>query len=97
MEPNMGAGIALALLGAFFLGTFALPSKYVKNYAWENTWGAFFFFAMFVIPVVFAALVVKDLCAGYSGISGGIIFGVIALSFLWATRSRWGRWPSWGR
>ncbi len=79
----MGTGIALTMLGALFLGTFALPIKYIKKYEWENTWGAFFLFAMFVIPVGFAALVVKDLFGGYANISGGIIFGVIALSFLW--------------
>ena len=71
------------MLGALFLGTFVLPSKYIKNYAWENTWGAFFFFAMLVVPVGFSALVVKDLWAGYADVPGSIIFGVIALSFLW--------------
>ncbi len=79
----MFAGIALAMLGAAFLGTFALPSKYIKNYEWENTWGAFFLFAMLVVPVGFAALVVKDLWASYDGVSGTVIFGVLALSFLW--------------
>ena len=77
------AGIALAMLGAVFLGTFALPSKYIKNYAWENTWGAFFFLAMFVVPVGFAMVAVKDLWASYEGVSGMVIFGVMGLSFLW--------------
>ena len=79
----MIAGIGLTLLGALFLGTFALPSKYIKNYEWENTWGAFFLFAMFVVPVGFAMLVVKDLWATYADVSALIIFGVMALSFLW--------------
>ena len=79
----MGIGIAWALLGGFFLGTFALPSKYIKNYAWENTWGAFFFFAMLVVPVGFAALVVNGLWATFGDVSGATIFGVMALSFLW--------------
>ncbi|MHC4249882.1 MAG: L-rhamnose/proton symporter RhaT [Planctomycetota bacterium] len=79
----MAAGIALTMLGAFFLGTFALPIKYIKKYEWENTWGAFFLFAMFVIPVGFAALAVTKLVAGYADIPNIYIFGVIALSFLW--------------
>jgi len=79
----MGIGIAWALLGGFFLGTFALPSKYIKNYAWENTWGAFFFFAMLVVPVGFAAVVVNGLWATFGDVSGMAIFGVMALSFLW--------------
>ena len=79
----MGIGIAWALLGGFFLGTFALPSKYIKNYAWENTWGAFFLFAMLVVPVGFAAVVVNDLWATFGDVSGLALFGVMALSFLW--------------
>lgn len=79
----MISGIALALLGGLFLGTFALPSKYIKDYAWENTWGSFFLFAMLIVPVGFAILVVNNLWATFGEVSGGIIFGVMALSFLW--------------
>ena len=87
----MGIGIAWALLGGFFLGTFALPSKYIKNFAWENTWGAFFFFAMLIVPVGFACLVVNDLWATFSHVSSTAIFGVMALSFLWGIGfSCWG-------
>ena len=79
----MTIGIAWALLGGFFLGTFALPSKYIKKFAWENTWGAFFFFAMLVVPVGFAWLAVNDLWATFGHVSPAIVFGVMALSFLW--------------
>ena len=79
----MAIGIAWALLGGFFLGTFALPSKYIKNFAWENTWGAFFFFAMLVVPVGFACLAVNNLWATFGHVSSTAIFGVMALSFLW--------------
>jgi len=79
----MAIGIAWALLGGFFLGTFALPSKYVKNYAWEHTWGAFFLFAMLIVPVGFAICAVNGLWATFSQVPGTIIFGVLALSFLW--------------
>ena len=76
-------GMGWILLASFFLGTFALPAKYVKNYAWENTWGAFFFFAMLVVPVGFAAVALNGLWATYAQVSGGVIFGVMALGFLW--------------
>ncbi|HZP59813.1 MAG TPA: L-rhamnose/proton symporter RhaT [Opitutaceae bacterium] len=75
--------MAWILLASVFLGTFALPAKYVKNYAWENTWGAFFFFAMLIVPVGFAALALKGLGATYAQVSGGTLLGVIALGFLW--------------
>jgi len=81
----MIAGIGLTLLGALFLGTFALPSKYIKNYEWENTWGAFFLMGMLVVPVGFSALVVKDLWATYShpDIATSTIAIVVALGALW--------------
>jgi len=76
-------GIGWTIVGAIFLGTFALPSKYVKNFAWENTWGAFFLFAMLIVPVAFACATVNGLWAGYANIPGSVIFWVMALGFLW--------------
>jgi L-rhamnose-H+ transport protein len=76
-------GIAWTFLAAFFLGTFALPSKYVKNYAWENTWGAFFLIGMLIVPVGFSAIVVKGLWATYAEVDPMIIFGVVGLGALW--------------
>ena len=76
-------GIAWTFLAAFFLGTFALPSKYVKNYAWENTWGAFFLIGMLIVPVGFSALVIKGLWATYAQVPPMTIFGVVALGALW--------------
>jgi L-rhamnose-H+ transport protein len=76
-------GMGWILLASFFLGTFALPAKYIKNYAWENTWGAFFFFAMLVVPVGFASVALNGLWQTYSQVSGGVLFGVLALGFLW--------------
>jgi L-rhamnose-H+ transport protein len=76
-------GLAWTLLASIFLGTFALPGKYIKNYPWENAWGAFFFFAMLVVPVGFALVGLKGLWETYSQVSGSVIFGVMALGFLW--------------
>jgi len=79
----MIVGIAFVMLAAVFLGTFALPSKYVRNYSWENTWGLFFFIGMLVVPVAFAFLTIKGLWATYGQVSPNIIFWIIALGFLW--------------
>lgn len=76
-------GMAWILLASAFLGTFALPAKYIKNYAWENTWGAFFFFAMLVVPLAFAVLAMKGLWATYAQVPAGTLLGVMALGFLW--------------
>ena len=76
-------GIAWLTLAATFLGTFALPSKYVKDYAWENTWGAFFFIGMIIVPLAFAGLAIDGLWATYREVAPAVIFGVVALGFLW--------------
>jgi len=79
----MGIGIIWTLFAAFLLGVFALPAKYVKNYKWENTWGSFFLFAMFVVPVGFAAIMLKGLLPTYGQVPCNIIALTIGLGFLW--------------
>jgi drug/metabolite transporter (DMT)-like permease len=76
-------GIAWALVAAVFLGVLALPTKYTKESEWENTWGAFFFIGMFVVPIVVALLAVEGLGGTYARVSPSVIAGVIALGFMW--------------
>jgi hypothetical protein len=79
----MITGLAWTLLASVFLGTFALPGKYIKNYQWENAWGSFFFFAMLFIPLCFASIGLKGLWETYRQLPFSIIFGVVSLGFLW--------------
>ncbi|GAA4949640.1 L-rhamnose/proton symporter RhaT [Algibacter agarivorans] len=79
----MFSGILFALLSAVLLGVYALPSKYTKGFAWENTWGGFFFFGMFVIPTIITFLLVKDLWAIYEQIPSWVFFTMFGLSFCW--------------
>lgn len=76
-------GIAWALVAAVFLGVFALPTKYTRESEWENTWGAFFFIGMFVVPILVALAAVKGLGGTYAKVPPGVITGVIALGFMW--------------
>lgn len=87
----MLVGIVYVIFGAIFLGTFALPSKYVKNYAWENLWGSFFLIGLLVIPVAISTFVVKGLWATYADVPTSVTIGVMALGFLWGVGfSMWG-------
>jgi len=36
-----------------------VPQKFVRNFAWENTWGAFYLFTMLIIPSLFASLLLR--------------------------------------
>jgi len=84
----MMIGMAWILLASVFLGTFALPAKYIKNWSWEHTWGTFFFMGMLVVPVGFSFLALKGLSATYAQVSGGVILGVVALGQLVHQRLR---------
>jgi hypothetical protein len=56
MDTSLIIGFGFILLGAICNGIFALFHKFVKEFAWENTWGCFFFFTMLLIPALFAAV-----------------------------------------
>lgn len=79
----MFIGISYAFLSAILLGVYALPSKFTKGYAWENTWGGFFFFGMFVIPVILTFSLVNNLWDIYAQSPGWIFPVMFALSFCW--------------
>ncbi len=79
----MTIGIIWAFVAAIFLGVFALPSKYVKNYEWENTWGAFYLIGMLIIPIIAAVVSLNGLGQTYAAIPPYLIASVIALGFMW--------------
>ncbi|MEM6831196.1 MAG: L-rhamnose/proton symporter RhaT [Bacteroidota bacterium] len=84
-------GILYALLSAVLLGVYALPSKYTKGFAWENTWGGFFFMANLVIPLIVTFVMVKDLWGIYAQIPGWVFPTMFALSFCWGIgNTLWG-------
>jgi len=79
----MLTGISLAFLSALLLGNYALPSKYTKGFSWDNTWGGFFFFGMFVIPTLVTFVLVDDLWEIYSHVPPWVIPTMLGLSFFW--------------
>lgn len=83
MESNLFLGASLVLLAAICNGTLAVPQKFVKGFAWENTWGAFYLLTMIVVPAVFAAFFLKGAIATWyqAGIVQVLI--PIAFGFLW--------------
>lgn len=79
----MLAGILFAFLSALLLGIYALPSKYTIGFAWENTWGGFFFFGMFVIPLIVTFSLVNNLWGIYEQTPSWVFPVMFALSFCW--------------
>lgn len=62
----MLAALMLVLLAGGMNGSFATPMKRVRGWEWENTWLAWSFLAMIVIPLAVAAVTVPNLKAVYS-------------------------------
>lgn len=87
METNLALGFGFIMLGAVCNGTFALPSKYVKNYEWENTWGAFFLFTMIIIPAVVAVFLLKGPFATWEQVwiekGAAFVIAPVSFGFLW--------------
>jgi len=44
------AGLLVVALGAAMQGSFALPQKYIRGWAWERMWLAYSITAMVAIP-----------------------------------------------
>ncbi len=47
---NTALGLVLLIIAGAMNGSFTLPMKYTKRWAWENTWLAWTIFALFVLP-----------------------------------------------
>lgn len=57
----MFTGIILALLSGVCLGTCFLPMRYMKQFAWENTWFIWCLFALIIFPPIIAFLTIPDI------------------------------------
>lgn len=66
-------GILLLILAGAMNGSFTLPMKFTKKWAWENTWLAWTIFALCIFPPLIAFLTVPSLGDVYSKAGSGPI------------------------
>lgn len=87
METHLVLGFSFLVLAGLCNGLWATPSKYAKNFAWEQFWFTAFLLTMVVIPAIALAVLLKAPLAtlqhvlaqrGPLPIAGPIFFG-----FLW--------------
>jgi len=78
----MIAGILLAVFAGIILGFYALPEKFTRDYAFENTWGMFFLTSMAIFPLLALAIYSDDLMALYATFSGSDFLKIFISSFL---------------
>ncbi|VGO16379.1 L-rhamnose-proton symporter [Pontiella desulfatans] len=87
----MFAGVVWALIAGVMLGLYALPEKYTKGYAYENTWGLFFILTMFVVPVIASYVLLGGLQV-FGMVDSSIILKMAIASVLWGTGvMMWGK------
>lgn len=90
MNPNPALGVCFHWLGGLASGSFYVPYKGVRHWAWETYWLAGGFFSWIIAPWILASLLTKDLFAvlGQAPVTAlfwafffGLLWGVGGLTF----------------
>ncbi|MGM8362057.1 L-rhamnose/proton symporter RhaT [Flavobacterium sp. ARAG 55.4] len=76
-------GFFWVLLAAIMLGFYAFPTKYIKEFDVENTWGSFWLLAMFIVPSLASIFLVNGLINTYTQVPISVFISVFFLSVLW--------------
>lgn len=78
-----GLGFSLLFLAGAMNGSFTLPMKFTRKWAWENTWAIWTIFALFVFPLLLAYSTVPQLSSAYAQAGAGIVLMVAACGAGW--------------
>lgn len=66
-------GLLLVSAGAAMQGSFAMPQKYIRGWAWERMWLFYSVAGMIVFPWLLVAVVIPQAAAVYSGAGSGVL------------------------
>jgi L-rhamnose-H+ transport protein len=83
IAPNPFLGVVLHALGGFAAGSFYIPFKKVRKWAWESYWLVGGFFSWIIAPWVVAYLVCPDVMAILKNSPGKALFWAYAFGVLW--------------
>src|SRR5436853_5215163 len=83
MTPNPALGVALHWLGGFASGSFYVPYRGVKHWAWETFWLAGGMFSWIIAPWFLGVLITKDLGAVLSETPKITLFWTFLFGLLW--------------
>jgi len=81
------AGLLLVALGGAMQGSFALPQKFVRGWAWEKTWLAYSIFGMIVFPWAVAAALIPDIGGVYASAGASILARTALFGLSWGAGS----------
>src|SRR4029078_826114 len=83
MNPNPVIGVLYHWLGGLASGSFYVPYRGVKKWAWETFWLAGGFFSWIIAPWFFALLMTRDLLPVLHETPGTVIFWTFFFGLLW--------------
>jgi L-rhamnose-H+ transport protein len=83
MNPNPALGVLFHWLGGLASGSFYVPYKGVKHWAWETYWLAGGFFSWIIAPWILASLLTKDLFAVLGQAPPAALFWALFFGLLW--------------
>jgi L-rhamnose-H+ transport protein len=83
MNPNPLLGVLYHWIGGLASGSFYVPYRGVKRWAWETFWLAGGFFSWIIAPWFFAAIMTKDLLPVLRETSGTVFFWTFFFGLLW--------------
>jgi L-rhamnose-H+ transport protein len=76
-------GLGLVLAGGIAQGAFMAPSKWIRNWAWENYWLVFSFTSYLITPWLLAFLTIPRLFDIYAGSSAASLISVGIFGSAW--------------
>ena len=77
------AGVLLLVIAGIMNGSFTLPMKFTRKWAWENTWLVWTIWALVIFPPAMTLLTVPHLRDVYAGVPTMIIVTVAACGAGW--------------
>ena len=80
---NAVAGIILLVIAGVMNGSFTLPMKFTRQWAWENTWLVWTIWALVIFPPVMTLATVPELHAVYASVASDVIVTVAACGAGW--------------
>src|SRR6201993_2364132 len=83
MNPNPALGVFFHWLGGLASGSFYVPYKGVKHWAWETYWLAGGFFSWIIAPWILASFLTKDLLAVLGQAPAYALFWAFFFGLLW--------------
>jgi L-rhamnose-H+ transport protein len=83
MIPNPALGVLFHWLGGLASGSFYVPYRGVKHWAWETYWLAGGFFSWIIAPWILASLLTKDLFAVLGQAPASALFWAFFFGLLW--------------